>query len=226
MKRPRRSRARCPPRGRGQWLWDGPAPLTMRNARSALRCSAPAPSPSITSPALPRRAARTCASSPAARARRREALAERFGVPEATDDSARALERSDVDAVIVATPDDTHEAIAVAAARAGKAILLQKPMAGSVAAAERIVAAATRCGVDLQVSFMHRFFEEVDRGVALARRTADRPRARPRASATRRPGPTGASGSSARPASPTASSTSSACTASISSSTCWVACAA
>lgn len=90
-----------------------------------------------------------------------EALAQRFGVPEASTDVAATLDRHDVHAVIVATPDDTHEAIAIAAAQAGKAILLQKPMAGSVAGAERIAVAAARHGVDLQVSVMHRFFDEV-----------------------------------------------------------------
>lgn len=89
------------------------------------------------------------------------ALATRFGIAETTDDVAAAIGRSDVAAVVVATPDDTHEAIAIAAARAGKAALVQKPLAGSVASAERIVAEAARCGVDLQVSFMHRFFDEV-----------------------------------------------------------------
>jgi predicted dehydrogenase len=97
------------------------------------------------------------------------ALAQRFGVPEAATDVAAALARPDVDAVIVATPDDTHETVAVAAAEAGKAILLQKPIAGSVAAAERIVAMAKRHGVDLQLSFMHRFFDEV----VIARRWLD-----------------------------------------------------
>lgn len=95
-----------------------------------------------------------------------EAVARRFGVRDASVDVEVALAREDVQAVIVATPDDTHEAIAVAAARAGKAVLLQKPMAGSVAAAQRILAAAATNGVDLQVSFMHRFFDEV----VLARR--------------------------------------------------------
>src|SRR5262249_71819 len=50
----------------------------------------------------------------------------------------------------------------IAAAAAGKAILLQKPMAGSVEACRRIVAAAEAHGIDLQVSFMHRYFPEVD----------------------------------------------------------------
>ena len=91
-----------------------------------------------------------------------EAVARRFGVPGAGADVDAALARADVDAVVIATPDDTHEAIAVAAAQRGKAILLQKPMAGSVEAADRILAEARRQGVDVQVSFMHRFFDEVD----------------------------------------------------------------
>jgi predicted dehydrogenase len=87
-------------------------------------------------------------------------LARRFGVPEIVSDHRAVLDRRDVDAVIVTTPDDTHEAIAVAAAAAGKAILLQKPMARSSAECRRIIAAARAARVDLQVSFMHRYFEE------------------------------------------------------------------
>jgi UDP-N-acetyl-2-amino-2-deoxyglucuronate dehydrogenase len=79
---------------------------------------------------------------------RARALAQRFDVRDASDDVEATLARPDIQAVIVATPDDTHEAIAMAAAQAGKAILLQKPMATSVEAAERIVAAATRARVD------------------------------------------------------------------------------
>ena len=90
-----------------------------------------------------------------------QAVAQRFAVPEASVDVEATLARSDVQAVIVATPDDTHEAIAVAALQAGKAVLLQKPMAGSVEGARRIATAAVLYGVDLQVSFMHRFFDEV-----------------------------------------------------------------
>ncbi len=90
-------------------------------------------------------------------------LARRFGIPEVVSDYRAVLDRRDVDAVVVATPDDTHETIAVAAARAGKAILLQKPMAGSSAECRRIIAAAREAGVDLQVSFMHRYLEETVR---------------------------------------------------------------
>ena len=89
-------------------------------------------------------------------------LARQFGIADVTGDWRHVLDRSDIDAVVIATPDHTHETIAVAAADAGKAVLLQKPMAGSVAACQRIIAAARAAGVDLQVSFMHRYFEEVE----------------------------------------------------------------
>jgi len=88
-------------------------------------------------------------------------LAEHYGNIDWTDEWQAVLDRSDVDAVIIATPDPTHEQIAVAAAAAGKHILLQKPMAGDAAACRRIADAAERAGIDLQVSFMHRHFEEM-----------------------------------------------------------------
>ena len=97
----------------------------------------------------------------AARSTERAApLAQRFGIAGVATDWHEALVRADVDAVVVCTPDDTHEEIAIAAADAGKAVLLQKPMAGTAAGCRRIIAAAERSGVDLQVSFMHRYFPE------------------------------------------------------------------
>jgi myo-inositol 2-dehydrogenase/D-chiro-inositol 1-dehydrogenase len=97
---------------------------------------------------------------------RREALvrdkAARHGIPLACTDYRPILARGDVDAVVVATPDYTHEEVAVAAAQAGKAILLQKPMARTPAECRRILEAADRAGVLLAVSFLHRYFEEVE----------------------------------------------------------------
>lgn len=85
----------------------------------------------------------------------------RHGVRDATDDVSAAIRRPDVAAVIVATPDDTHEALAVEAMRAGRAVLLQKPMAPTSSACRRILAVAAETGCDLQVSWMHRHFEEI-----------------------------------------------------------------
>lgn len=87
-----------------------------------------------------------------------QALATSKNIALGTDDLDEALAR--VDAVVIATPDDTHEAITARAAAAGKAILVQKPMAPDIDGARRMIASAEATGVDLQVSFMHRYFEE------------------------------------------------------------------
>lgn len=92
-----------------------------------------------------------------------EAMARKHGVPEASDDLAAVLARRDIDAVVITTPDDTHEEVTLQAIAAGKPVLLQKPMAGTSAACRRLIAAAAQASVDLQVSFMHRYFEEVVR---------------------------------------------------------------
>lgn len=83
------------------------------------------------------------------------------GIEHYTNDLDEALHLSDVDIVVICTPDFTHESIAVAAAEAGKAIYLQKPMARNSAECRRIVDAARAAGVPLYVSFMHRYFPEV-----------------------------------------------------------------
>lgn len=88
--------------------------------------------------------------------------AQQYGIPHTCDDVSELLDRDDIDAVVIATPDFTHEALAIDAARAGKAILLQKPMARSSSEARRIITAAREGGVPLVVSFMHRYFEEVE----------------------------------------------------------------
>jgi predicted dehydrogenase len=87
--------------------------------------------------------------------------AEQFGIPSYTTDYRELLDREDVDAVVIASPDFTHEEIAVAAATAQKAILLQKPMARNSAECSRIIQAAEQAGVPLYVSYMHRYFDEV-----------------------------------------------------------------
>lgn len=59
------------------------------------------------------------------------------------------LGREDVDAVAVATPARTHRAIAEAALRAGKHVLVEKPLADSVAAGSAMVEAAAQSGLVL-----------------------------------------------------------------------------
>lgn len=54
----------------------------------------------------------------------------------------RLLARSDIDAVAIATPARTHAPLAIAALRAGKHVVVEKPLADTPAAARRMIAAA------------------------------------------------------------------------------------
>ncbi|NRA14930.1 MAG: Gfo/Idh/MocA family oxidoreductase [Oceanospirillaceae bacterium] len=87
--------------------------------------------------------------------------ADKFSVPEIATDLDSVIERDDIDAVVIATPDNTHMDYAVRALKAGKAVLLQKPMGRSVEECQMIIDTAKRSGTKLSVSFMHRYFEEV-----------------------------------------------------------------
>jgi predicted dehydrogenase len=62
-----------------------------------------------------------------------------------------------LDAVSICLPDRLHEDAAVAAAEAGKTILLEKPLAHEAAAADRIVAAVEENGARLMVGHILRF---------------------------------------------------------------------
>jgi predicted dehydrogenase len=67
------------------------------------------------------------------------------------------LARRDVEAVSIATPDPLHREHAVLAAEAGKHILLEKPLAPTVAEGRAIVDAARKAGVLLMVDYILRF---------------------------------------------------------------------
>ena len=84
------------------------------------------------------------------------AFCRRFGATPYTD--YRELYRDPaVDAVVIATPHETHAEVAVAAARAGKHILLEKPMALSLFDCDRIIAAAREARRKLMVGHVNRF---------------------------------------------------------------------
>ena len=89
--------------------------------------------------------------------------AKAYRIPEHTAGFQSVLDRSDVEAVLVLTPDFTHHDLGIAALRSGKAVYLQKPMARSSRECRQILEAADRAGAPLFVSFMHRYFVEVER---------------------------------------------------------------
>jgi predicted dehydrogenase len=64
----------------------------------------------------------------------------------------------DIDAVDLCLPTDMHEAATIAALRAGKHVLVEKPMALNVASCERMIAEAQRANKILMVAHVLRFF--------------------------------------------------------------------
>ncbi len=77
------------------------------------------------------------------------------------DDWRRAVAATDVDAVVIGTPNALHHPQAMAALAAGKHVLLDKPMAITVMEGEEISAAASAAGLTLLVGHMWRYRDEV-----------------------------------------------------------------
>ncbi len=88
---------------------------------------------------------------------RAKAIAAKYGAQRWYTRYADLLADADVDAVTVATPDHLHCEIGVAAARAGKHILMEKPLALTVEDCQAIIAAARQAGVKLMVDFHNRW---------------------------------------------------------------------
>jgi len=83
--------------------------------------------------------------------------AEQYGAGSWTTDYEELLARDDIDAVSVVTPDFLHREVAIAAAEAGKHVLLEKPMATTVADCQAMIDAAEAAGVTLMVDFHNRW---------------------------------------------------------------------
>ena len=67
------------------------------------------------------------------------------------------LARDDIEAVVVATPNDQHASLAIAAMKAGKDVLLEKPMAMSLLQCDEIIQVQKETGQVLQLGFVCRY---------------------------------------------------------------------
>ena len=101
----------------------------------------------------------------------RASFAETYGVYERYEDYEQMLETEDLDAVVVAVPNALHADCAVAALDAGVNVLCEKPLANTVANAERIAAAEADSDATVLVGFMRPFEshiaaakDKIDRG--------------------------------------------------------------
>jgi predicted dehydrogenase len=87
----------------------------------------------------------------------RKAAAE-IGCDLAVTDYRLLLDRPDVDIVDICTPHDSHEEIVTAAAKAGKHIYCEKPLARTLEEANRAAEVVRSAGVSLGLTFNFRFF--------------------------------------------------------------------
>jgi UDP-N-acetyl-2-amino-2-deoxyglucuronate dehydrogenase len=93
---------------------------------------------------------------------RANAFGARYGVP-AWSDTARMIAESRAEVAIVCTPHPLHAGPAIAAANAGAHVLVEKPLAATVADCDAMIEAARQNGVKLGVVSQRRFFEPVVR---------------------------------------------------------------
>jgi predicted dehydrogenase len=93
-------------------------------------------------------------------------IATRSGAKHATELGA-LLECRDVDAVLISTPHHLHAPLAIECLRAGKHVIVEKPMATSVAECDQMIAAATAAGRHLSVCYCTRFDARVQKAKEL-----------------------------------------------------------
>lgn len=85
------------------------------------------------------------------------ALAEQYGWEEASTDWKKVVARDDVDVVDICTPGNLHHPMVIAAAKAGKHIICEKPLANKSSEAKEMTAAAKKAGIKNMCGFSYRF---------------------------------------------------------------------
>src|SRR5262245_57841928 len=88
---------------------------------------------------------------------RAEHMAHALGVERWHQHYQDLLARADIDAVVIATPSSTHADVVCDAARAGKPIFCEKPLALTIPETDRAIAAVVATGVPLQIGFHYHF---------------------------------------------------------------------
>jgi len=84
-------------------------------------------------------------------------FADKYNIEECFDDYQNALKQEDISAVDICLPHHLHAPVAIEAARRGKHILLEKPIAGSIKEADDIIGEARKSKVKLAISENFRF---------------------------------------------------------------------
>src|SRR5204862_3876442 len=87
---------------------------------------------------------------------RASAFAANWGYESIESDWRALVERKDIDLIDIASPNDTHAEIAIAAARAGKMVLCEKPLGRTAGEAQRMVEAVESAQVANMVWYNYR----------------------------------------------------------------------
>ncbi|MFM7129388.1 MAG: Gfo/Idh/MocA family protein, partial [bacterium] len=85
-----------------------------------------------------------------------KAFADQWGYESIETDWRKLIERNDIDAIDICTPNNTHAEIAIAAAKAGKMILCEKPLSMNTAEGHEMVDAVEKAGVANTVWYNYR----------------------------------------------------------------------
>ena len=85
-----------------------------------------------------------------------KAYADNWGFESVETDWKKLVKRADIDAIDIVTPNDSHAEIAIAAARAGKMVLCEKPLALNGAQGEEMVREIEKAGVPNTVWYNYR----------------------------------------------------------------------
>lgn len=86
-----------------------------------------------------------------------DSLAKQFNVAQTTDDYTELLGNPEIDAVLITSATNTHVEISQAAAKAGKHIFCEKPIALDLEEIDETLAIVEKTGVKFQVGFQRRF---------------------------------------------------------------------
>jgi predicted dehydrogenase len=98
-----------------------------------------------------------------------EAFAENWGFPSVETDWRKLVARRDIDLIDIASPNDTHAEIAIAAAEAGKMVMCEKPLGRDAAEAEKMAGAVESAKAPNMVWYNYRRVP----AVALAKQLVD-----------------------------------------------------
>ncbi len=88
---------------------------------------------------------------------RADEMAAKYDIPAVFGDAAAMFRQASLDAVVIATPDDTHHALTLASLEAGLHVLCEKPMALNAGDAADMLARAEAAGLNHMVLFTNRW---------------------------------------------------------------------